>query len=55
MNRNMPPIKVFGLALLMVLGLGGCKSTPETATDYDPGEFALLLATSNQGEVGPCG
>jgi|GEM_PF-326215 hypothetical protein len=41
--------------LLMILGFSGCKNAPVASSTYSPNEFTLLLATSNEGEVGPCG
>ncbi len=41
--------------IMMVLGLGNCKKDPSATGDYSPNELSLLFATSNEGEVGPCG
>ncbi len=42
------------ILLLIVLVAVGCKS--ETIDpNYNPNEFTLLVAASNDGEVGPCG
>jgi len=48
-------LKQTGLILmLIVLVTVGCKS--ETIDqNYNPNEFTLLVAASNDGEVGPCG
>jgi hypothetical protein len=43
------------MMLLLILGLSGCKTAPVASSNYSPNEFTLLLATSNEGEVGPCG
>ena len=43
------------LILMLVLGLGACKSSSDASKKYAPNQFTLLLATSNDGEVGPCG
>ena len=50
-------IKHISVALLILMfAMGGCKSTtPEASSDFTANEFILLLATSNNGEVGPCG
>ncbi|NQV16770.1 hypothetical protein HQ531_15005 [bacterium] len=43
------------LALIIFsLGVLSCKSN-SVDSKYSPNEFTLLLATSNHGEVGPCG
>ncbi|NQV30663.1 MAG: hypothetical protein HQ508_07240 [Candidatus Marinimicrobia bacterium] len=42
------------LFMLIVMATFGCKS--ETVNPkYNPNEFTLLIAASNDGEVGPCG
>ncbi len=48
-------LKQSGLILLLiVLVTVGCKS--ETMNpNYNPNEFTLMVAASNDGEVGPCG
>lgn len=47
-------IKQSGLFfILIVLATVGCKS--EVNPVYNPNEFTLLIAASNDGEVGPCG
>jgi len=39
---------------LVTLGFMGCQSSAYLS-HYDPNEFTLLIASSNHGEVGPCG
>ncbi len=48
-------LKQSGLILLLVILVAvGCTS--ETVhSAYTPNEFTLLIAASNNGEVGPCG
>jgi len=46
-------LKVISISLVFI-GLIACKSTGRISK-YDPNEFTLLIATSNHGEVGPCG
>jgi len=41
------------LILLVLLVASGCKSQDNPI--YNPNEFTLLIAASNDGEVGPCG
>ncbi|MCF7824370.1 MAG: hypothetical protein K9N35_09395 [Candidatus Marinimicrobia bacterium] len=40
--------------LLILVAAMGCRGT-SVNDSYDPSEFTLLIATSNHGEVGPCG
>lgn len=48
-------VKKGGLFLVLILlGMMGCKSE-STNPDYNANEFTLLVAASNDGEVGPCG
>jgi len=43
------------LVLAMVgLAITGCR-TDGVKSDYNPNEFTLMVAASNNGEVGPCG
>ncbi len=42
------------ILILFSLGLLGCKSNAMDPI-YNPNEFTLLIAASNDGEVGPCG
>ncbi len=42
------------LFLLVILAIFACKSEAENSK-YNPNEFTLLIAASNDGEVGPCG
>jgi len=46
--------KLFALSLMLGLVLTACKSTT-TDSNYTPGEFTLVIAAGNNGEVGPCG
>ncbi|MCF7826685.1 MAG: hypothetical protein K9M55_06955 [Candidatus Marinimicrobia bacterium] len=42
------------LLLLIILMAAGCKSNAVNPA-YNPNELTLLIAASNDGEVGPCG
>ncbi len=42
------------ILILFILVAMGCKSKT-TDSVYNPNEFTLLVAASNDGEVGPCG
>lgn len=43
-----------GLLLVIAISLLACNNSP-IMSKYNPNELVLLLATSNHGEVGPCG
>jgi predicted component of type VI protein secretion system len=48
-------LKQSGLILLLiVLVTVGCTSETKNP-NYNPNEFTLMVAASNDGEVGPCG
>ena len=48
-------LKKSGLLLILFsLGVIGCRSS-SIDPNYNPNEFTLLVAASNDGEVGPCG
>lgn len=40
--------------VLLVMVIVACKQSA-VETYYDPDEFTLMVAASNDGEVGPCG
>ncbi len=42
------------ILILFSVGMIGCKSD-SIASNYNPNEFTLMVAASNNGEVGPCG
>ncbi len=48
-------LKQSGLMLMLItLVAVGCKSE-STNPSYNANEFTLMVAASNDGEVGPCG
>ncbi len=51
---NSSAIKRGLILIVFSLGVIACKNTPANPY-YNPNEFTLLIAASNNGEVGPCG
>lgn len=54
MNRKIG-MRISSIIVLLIIIASLMACSKAEATDPTPYEFTLLLATNNNGEVGPCG